>query len=278
MLFRSIEPAIHIPPDAHDITISSDGMVSAMQPGQTAATQLGQLTLARFANPPGLQAIGGNLYLETNLSVGDTNLHWLLEGRPDEAREVVDEAMRRWSRRDFQVQHWYELHSRGQIDLYQGDPRAALERIDAGWGDLRRSMQLRVQISRIKALHLRARAALATAALRPSERALIVRATHDAHALEREGGPWSRALSRSVRAGAARIQGDLEATHEHLVQAIAAYEEADMIMHAAFARRALGVLQAGDAGRSMREQADLELERMGLVEREPIGRLLIPGV
>jgi flagellar basal-body rod protein FlgG len=39
-----------------------------MQPGQTAPTQLGQLTLARFANPPGLQAIGGNLYLETAAS------------------------------------------------------------------------------------------------------------------------------------------------------------------------------------------------------------------
>lgn len=63
-----IEPAIQIPPDAHDITVSSDGTVSAMQPGQTAPTQLGQLTLARFANPPGLQAIGGNLYLETAAS------------------------------------------------------------------------------------------------------------------------------------------------------------------------------------------------------------------
>ncbi len=67
-----IEPSIQIPPDASDITISADGTVSAMQPGQTTPTQLGQLTLARFANPPGLQAIGGNLFLETAASGAPT--------------------------------------------------------------------------------------------------------------------------------------------------------------------------------------------------------------
>ncbi|MFN7954388.1 MAG: flagellar basal-body rod protein FlgG [bacterium] len=67
-----IEPSIQIPPDASDVTISADGTVSAMQPGQTTPTQLGQLTLARFANPPGLQAIGGNLFLETAASGAPT--------------------------------------------------------------------------------------------------------------------------------------------------------------------------------------------------------------
>lgn len=221
----------------------------------------------------------GNLYLETNLSVGDTNLHWLLEGAPDEAHTVVDEAMRRWSRRDFQVQHWYEIHARAQIDLYRGDPRAALRRIDESWKTLRRAMQLRVQISRIKALHLRGRAAVATAAIDANDRAsLLARATADAHSLAREGGPWARALGASVHAGAARVRGDVDSSREHLVQAIAAYDEADMSMHATFARRALGALNGGDAGHAMQNEAENQLRKLGVRDLERVHELLIPRV
>ncbi len=67
-----LDPSIQIPADARNITIAPDGTVSAVQPNQTAPTQLGQLTLARFANPPGLQAIGGNLFLETAASGAPT--------------------------------------------------------------------------------------------------------------------------------------------------------------------------------------------------------------
>ncbi|HPU15888.1 MAG TPA: flagellar hook-basal body complex protein, partial [Polymorphobacter sp.] len=36
--------------------------------GSTAPTDLGQITIARFINPAGLQPIGGNLYAETAAS------------------------------------------------------------------------------------------------------------------------------------------------------------------------------------------------------------------
>ena len=58
-------PAISIPSNATNITISQYGVVSATLPGQTNAAQLGTIQLATFANPGGLNSIGGNLLQQT---------------------------------------------------------------------------------------------------------------------------------------------------------------------------------------------------------------------
>ena len=60
-----VQPGITIPQSAQSITIGSDGVVSVMQPGNTAPTQVGTLQLADFINPEGLQPMGENLYVET---------------------------------------------------------------------------------------------------------------------------------------------------------------------------------------------------------------------
>ena len=60
-----LQPAITIPQDAQSITIGTDGTVSARLPGNAAPQTIGNLTLTDFVNPPGLQAIGANLFLET---------------------------------------------------------------------------------------------------------------------------------------------------------------------------------------------------------------------
>ncbi len=63
-----LQPAITIPEDAQAITIGTDGVVSVMQPGQAAPTQVGAIQLADFINPAGLQPAGENMYLETAAS------------------------------------------------------------------------------------------------------------------------------------------------------------------------------------------------------------------
>jgi flagellar basal-body rod protein FlgG len=59
---------ITIPADAQSVTISANGQVSVTQPNQTQSTILGQLQLATFANPAGLQGQGSNLFRETSAS------------------------------------------------------------------------------------------------------------------------------------------------------------------------------------------------------------------
>jgi flagellar basal-body rod protein FlgG len=60
-----LEPNIQVPADALSITILEDGTVSVTTPGSTSATQVGQVELARFANPGGLRALGANLFAAT---------------------------------------------------------------------------------------------------------------------------------------------------------------------------------------------------------------------
>ena len=60
-----VQPAITIPADTQTITIAKDGTVSVLQAGNTSPATLGQLQLATFVNPTGLQSLGDNLYAET---------------------------------------------------------------------------------------------------------------------------------------------------------------------------------------------------------------------
>ncbi|CDM64907.1 flagellar basal-body rod protein FlgG [Pyrinomonas methylaliphatogenes] len=63
-----LEPAITIPREATSINIGADGTVSVTMPGQANAQTVGQIQLATFANPAGLEAIGRNLFRETAAS------------------------------------------------------------------------------------------------------------------------------------------------------------------------------------------------------------------
>ncbi|MBB3179173.1 flagellar basal-body rod protein FlgG [Variovorax sp. Sphag1AA] len=64
----TIEPAINIPQNATSLTIGRDGIVSVTQAGSQATVQVGQLQIATFLNPTGLQSMGENLYTETDSS------------------------------------------------------------------------------------------------------------------------------------------------------------------------------------------------------------------
>ncbi len=63
-----LEPQITIPEAATEIMISADGRVTATIPGQTQSEELGQLQIARFINPAGLNNLGRNLLAETAAS------------------------------------------------------------------------------------------------------------------------------------------------------------------------------------------------------------------
>lgn len=63
-----LDPAISIPVDATGIDINENGEVSVRLSGQTASQVVGQIQLANFVNPAGLEAIGNNLFVETDAS------------------------------------------------------------------------------------------------------------------------------------------------------------------------------------------------------------------
>ncbi len=110
-----LEPAVNIPADAQSITIAADGTVTVMLPGDNGVSQVGDIQLADFINPAGLQAIGGNLFRETPASgapltgtPGNNGLGGLLQGNLENSNvNVVEEMVNMVS-----TQRAYEMNSR----------------------------------------------------------------------------------------------------------------------------------------------------------------------
>jgi len=64
----AVQPAITVPEGTTAVTIAPDGTVSAQIAGQAEPSQIGQITIASFVNPGGLQASSDNFMLETGAS------------------------------------------------------------------------------------------------------------------------------------------------------------------------------------------------------------------
>jgi flagellar basal-body rod protein FlgG len=95
-----IEPAITIPPNAVSVTISKDGIVSVSLSDQQASQQIGNIELAMFQNPAGLQARGGNVFVATTASgdavtgvPGTDGLGTLAQGFVEDSNVSVVEEM-----------------------------------------------------------------------------------------------------------------------------------------------------------------------------------------
>jgi len=110
-----VSPAITIPPNVQSVTVGRDGTVSATLPNATAPTQLGQLQLAGFMNPAGLEPRGGNLFTETAASgapqaanPGSNGLGALNQGSVEGSNvNVVEELVAM-----IQTQRAYEINSK----------------------------------------------------------------------------------------------------------------------------------------------------------------------
>lgn len=73
-----LDPNIAIPAGTTELSIGTDGRVSAKVAGNQNSQQVGQIQLYQFVNPQGLDQLGGNLYLRTDASGPE------IESRPGE--------------------------------------------------------------------------------------------------------------------------------------------------------------------------------------------------
>ncbi|MTH63272.1 flagellar basal-body rod protein FlgG [Paracoccus shanxieyensis] len=108
-------PDITIPQEARSIAISPAGEVMAFFADQVEPENLGQITLANFVNEKGLEATGGNLFLETTASglplvaapgeegLGTLRAGYLEESAVDPVREITELI---------KAQRGYELNSK----------------------------------------------------------------------------------------------------------------------------------------------------------------------
>lgn len=106
---------IEIPTDAVAIEIAQDGTVTAMMAGDNTQVELGQIELAKFANPGGLDAMGDNLFAETEASglpffgnPGDEGFGVVRQGYLEQSNvDIVTEMVRL-----IEAQRAYETNSK----------------------------------------------------------------------------------------------------------------------------------------------------------------------
>jgi flagellar basal-body rod protein FlgG len=111
----TVQPGITIPANAQSVTIGNDGTVTVVVPGQSTPQGVGQIQIASFVNPGGLEPKGQNLYSETAASgapnagaPGQNGLGALQQGFVETSNvNVVEELVQM-----IQTQRAYELNSK----------------------------------------------------------------------------------------------------------------------------------------------------------------------
>lgn len=111
----TLEPNITIPQDAESISIGRDGTVTVIQPGSTTGTNVGQIQVADFINPAGLEPVGENLFRESAASgapvvgtPGEDELGYLQQGALETSNvNVVEELVNM-----IETQRAYEMNSK----------------------------------------------------------------------------------------------------------------------------------------------------------------------
>ncbi len=110
-----LDPGITIPPNTTQVTVQPDGTVFTTVPGSTKSQQVGVIQLHTFPNPSGLEAVGGNLYVETEgsgqeiiLRPGDQGAGTINQGYLENSNvQAVNEMINM-----INVQRAYELNSK----------------------------------------------------------------------------------------------------------------------------------------------------------------------
>jgi hypothetical protein len=210
----------------------------------------------------------GDLYAVTNLSTGFLPFLHLIAGQPEAARREAAEALERWSRQGFHLQHLNGALAKVQSELYEGDGARAYATISEQWDPMRKSMILTVQQIRVRATHLRACAALAADQLGRAER--------DAARLEGEKSPWASALALTIRAAVAARQDRRVQAADLYGRAAAELAACDMSLYAAGAQRRRGELLGGEAGAREIDLADRWMQGHHIKEPDRLTRMLAP--
>ncbi|MGA7990266.1 MAG: protein kinase [Thermoanaerobaculia bacterium] len=221
--------------------------------------------------------VRGDLYAETNLRARVSYAVLLALDRPEKARQEIREMLARWSHRGYHLQHYFDLFGQVEIDLYEGNARAAWDRVVSGWPALQRSLLRRTQLVFLESAHLRARSAVAAVAAGEAPERILEVAEREARRIEREAMPWSNPLAELIRASVAALRGDLREAVGRLASAETGFEAVDEGLYAAVAQARRGELLGGAEGEKLRANAKAWMSTERIVKPSHICRLVAPG-
>jgi serine/threonine protein kinase/tetratricopeptide (TPR) repeat protein len=218
-----------------------------------------------------------DFYGTTTITTSSAFAIAIAEDHPEEGIDAVRAAMAEWAQPPFQIQHYFEMQSLTDLEIYAGRGEAAHARHVRDWPAFRRSLLPTMPAMRFMMLAARARAALARA--REDTRArdtLVAAAAKDIKDARRAlSQPVNVAMADQIDAEIHAARGDTERAKRTLVAAIAGLRAHEMNGFAAAAALRLGVLRGDDPEVGA---AETELRELGVRAPRKYAWLRGPGV
>ncbi len=207
------------------------------------------------------------------------NLIWLARDDPKGAERDLEGAIASWTpwTATYQVQHFYGLFGRCELELYRENSGRAAEYLEEQLAALRASQLMRVWIVRTEASYLRGRVAVAVAASGKDRESNLRLAAKLAGDLAKQRSPVAQALSMLLRASIARVRGDEGSASALLRRALPALEARDTLLLENAARRRLGETLGGDEGTALIAHADEWMAGQRVRNPARLASMLVPG-
>ena len=174
----------------------------------------------------------GDLYAAGMLSAFYMTLHKLAGNEQPENEPELEALLEDGMGETFNLRHSNAFESLIHLYLYRSDVSRALARFETVWPQYEKSMLLRIRMTRIDLLEMRARCALAMAEKPGDSGVHLRRAENDAVRLEREGQKWALAHALYICAGIAACKEDPVRSIASLLKSAACYDEAQMPLRA----------------------------------------------
>ena len=195
----------------------------------------------------------------------------------------LDDSLKQWTQFNQGIGSAYSSQSatsaivRTRILLYTGDGPAAWQFIAGEWPILKKHYYLRVGGMRQWLHYEKGQSALAASFAAEDPKTLLRVADRAARDLERDEVPYAHAIALLIRAGCASRRGNNRSAMSLLEQAIPQLERGGLMIVVAAARRTLGELTDGEAGRELISGADRAMQAEGVQDPPRFAAMVVNG-
>jgi tRNA A-37 threonylcarbamoyl transferase component Bud32/tetratricopeptide (TPR) repeat protein len=221
----------------------------------------------------------GDVYAAVNLTIGISNVAWLIDDRPGVAESEVHAAMQQWSKRGFHLEHYFALTARIWSRVYSGDVETAHSLAGELVGLTKPSLLWRLQNVRFRALYAQGASALAMLQQRVGDRhRLLGEIAAAARALDRVHLDWIRPFATILRAGLAFHAGVRGEACARLDAAAREFAAGDLMAYAAATRDRAARMRDDGSSASEIAHAATFLRGEDVVAPDRMIAMLVPGL
>ena len=221
----------------------------------------------------------GDLFAANNCRGGYHAIGRIATGQIALVESELQKVVETWTPGFYQMHAYHRIFAAVNADLYQGNPHAALAKIDDDWAELKRGLFLTMELPALELRWARARACLAVAAVSPPKKAkkLVARVRKLQRLIRKATVAAAAPHASMVDAGLAALGHDHLALNACLRSALHGYTKAGMAVHREVARWLLLEHVSGEEHALMKSQSERWQQENRIPNMRPLADALAPA-